>query len=120
MNQSDHRLAELAIGALVKCSPPISLQICGNFLAEHETGGPILGDLMGTVMGDALLWADCAPIHELAAYGGASLDRLTNTRLALGIRKKLFAQLWESFGPDDRKAFLAKVDPNGQFLRRVA
>lgn len=70
--------------------------------------------------GDALFWADCAPAHELVAYGAAALDRLRGLPLALDTRKRLFAQLWEAFNPKDRQAFLMRVDPQGRFLRKGA
>lgn len=112
--------ADQAIIALVKCHPDDAAQLCAAMLAELETGGPVMGDLLGTVTGDALLWADCAPAHELVAYGTAALDRLRGQGLGVGVRKKLFAHIWETFDPPDRLAFLARVDRSGRFHGKKA
>ncbi len=94
--------------------------ICATRLAELETGGPAMGNLLGTVTGDALFWADCAPVHELVAYGTAALNRLRTCALGLDTRKRLFARLWEGFDPKDRQAFLSRVDGEGRFLWKGA
>ncbi|WP_374292552.1 hypothetical protein [Paenirhodobacter enshiensis] len=101
--------------ALDHCDPEDAAHICATCLADLETGGPTLGDIFGTVMGDAVFWADVAPAHELAAYGLAALDRLRGTALGIGTRKRLFARLWETFDPKDRQAFLRRVDAEGKF-----
>jgi hypothetical protein len=106
--------------ALENCNPRDAAQICATFLAESETGGPLMGDLLGMVTGDALFWADCAPAHELVAYGTAALDQLRGQALGLDTRKHLFSRLWESFDPKVRRAFLARVDAEGRFLRKGA
>lgn len=93
-------------------------QICMAFLESMETGGPTLGDPFGMVTGDAMFWADCAPAHELVAYGTAALNRLRGTALGIGTRKRLFAALWRSFKDEDRKAFLSRVDAEGRFIGR--
>lgn len=101
--------------ALDHCVPEDVAHIAATCLADLETGGPTLGDIFGTVMGDAVFWADCAPAHELVAYGTAALDRLRGTALGIGTRKRLFARLWETFDPKDRQAFLRRVDAEGKF-----
>jgi hypothetical protein len=106
--------------ALDHCDPEDVAHICSTLLAELETGGPVMGDLLGTVTGDALFWADCAPVHELVAYGMAALDRLRGIALGLDIRKRLFAKLWETFDPKDRQAFLTRVDAEGRLVRKGA
>lgn len=95
--------------ALEHCDPADVLHACETALAELETGGPTLGDPFGTVTGDALIWADCAPAHELAAYATAALDRLRQRRIGLAARKKLFFALWQSLEPEHRLAFLERV-----------
>lgn len=112
--------ANAAWFALDHCDPQDVAHICATCLAELETGGPYFGDLLGTLTGDALFWADCAPAHELVAYGTAALDRLRGLALGLDTRKRLFARLWETFDPKDRQAFLTRVDAEGRFLRRGA
>lgn len=112
--------ANAAWFALDHCDPQDAAHICATVLAELETGGPCLGDLLGTLTEDALFWADCAPVHELVAYGASALDRLRGAALGLNTRKRLFARLWETFDPKDRQAFLARVDTEGRFIRKGA
>jgi len=106
--------------ALDHCAPEDVAHIAATCLADLETGGPTLGDIFGTVSGDAAFWADCAPAHELVAYGTAALDRLRGSALGIGTRKRLFARLWETFDTKDRQAFLRHVDADGKFIRRAA
>lgn len=104
--------------ALANCAPQDAAQLCAACLSEIETGGPVMGDLLGTVAGDAAIWADCAPVHELAAYAVAALDRLRGARLGVSARKRLFAELWQTFDDDDRQAFISRVDAEGRFIRK--
>ena len=106
--------------ALAECDPKAASEICAAYLDARRTGGPVLGDPFGMVSGDAGLWADSAPVHELAAYGVAALDRLRTANLGLNARKRLFAAIWQSFPEQDRKAFLARVDAEGRFVYRGA
>lgn len=106
--------------ALDHCDRQDTLHICETWLADLVTDGPTLGDPFGMVASDALFWADCAPAHELAAYGCAALDRLRGRALGLNVRKRLFAKLWETFDKPDRLAFLGRVDAEGKFLNRGA
>ncbi|MCB5409447.1 hypothetical protein [Pseudogemmobacter faecipullorum] len=100
--------------ALDHCDRQDVLHICATYLADLETGGPVMGDLLGTLTGDALFWADCAPAHELVAYGTAALDRLRRIPLGINTRKRLFADLWKAFAPDHRQAFLASIEKSGK------
>ena len=106
--------------ALDHCDRQDILHICETQLADLVTEGPTLGDPFGMLASDALFWADCAPAHELAAYGCAALDRLRGRTLGLSVRKRLFAKLWETFDKPDRLAFLGRVDAEGKFLNRGA
>ncbi|WP_136683120.1 hypothetical protein [Falsirhodobacter xinxiangensis] len=106
--------------ALRDADPDDAATICAAFLEEQKTNGPVMGDPFGTTTSDALFWADCAPPHELVAYGMAALDRLQDQPLGIKSRKKLFACLWKTFLPSDRQAFLMRVDPQGQFIDRGA
>lgn len=110
--------ATAALFALDHCARDDAIHICETILAENITDGPVLGDPFGTLTGDALFWADCAPVPELVAYGTAALGRLRQRPLGIVTRKKLLADLWQAFGSEDRQAFLARVDPQGRFLRR--
>ena len=109
--------AHAAWGALDLCAPQDRAVILADHLARLETGGPYFGDLLGTVTADATFWADCAPAHELVAYGTAALDRLRGLPLGLDTRKRLFARLWETFDLRDRQRFLPRVDAEGRFRR---
>lgn len=106
--------------ALDHCDRQDILHICETLLADLVTDGPTLGDPFGMVASDALFWADCAPTHELPAYGCAVLDKLHGRSLGINIRKRLFAKLWKAFDKRDRLAFLARVDAGGEFLHRGA
>ncbi|WP_154664665.1 hypothetical protein [Gemmobacter nectariphilus] len=117
---SANRAVDALCRALADCDPKAAAAICAAYLDDQRTGGPVLGDPFGMVAGDAGLWADSAPVHELAAYGVAALDRLRTANLGLNARKRLFAALWQSFPDQDRKAFLARVDAEGRFINRGA
>jgi hypothetical protein len=106
--------------ALDHCDRQDILHICETWLADLATDGPTIGDPFGMVAADALFWADCAPAHELAAYGCAALDKLHGCSVGINIRKRLFAKLWKAFDKRDRLAFLARVDVEGKFLNRGA
>jgi hypothetical protein len=106
--------------ALDHCDRQDILHICETLLADLVTDGPTLGDPFGMVASDALFWAECAPAHELAAYGCAALEKLHGRSLGINIRKRLFAKLWKAFDKRDRLAFLARVDSDGKFLNRGA
>lgn len=117
---SANTAADALCRALADCHPKDAAAICAAYLDDQRTGGPVMGDPFGMVSGDAALWADSAPVHELAAYGTAALDRLRTANLGLNARKRLFAALWQSFPDQDRKAFLARVDAEGRFVHRGA
>lgn len=98
---------------LGQCHPEDAAAICAAYLDSMKTNGPTLGDPFGMVAGDARFWADCAPIHELAAYGAAALEKLRGLALAKNARKRLFWDLWASFGADDQRAFMAQSRKGG-------
>lgn len=100
--------------ALDHCHPEDAAQVCAGYLDNLTTEGPILGNPFGMVTGEARMWADCAPVHEIAAYVTAGLDRLRGLALAKTARKRLFWAIWQSFDREDRQAFLARAN------RRVA
>ena len=112
--------ASAAAYALENCHPHDAAQLCAGILDAMQTDGPTLGDPFGMVAGDARFWADCAPPHELAAYGLAALEKLRGPALGIGQRKRLFAALWASFSEADRVAFLRRVDGEGRFHGRAA
>ncbi|WP_051294576.1 hypothetical protein [Gemmobacter nectariphilus] len=118
LEDGQYRAIAALCEALAECCIKDAAAICAAYLDDHRTGGPVMGDPFGMVSGDAALWADSAPAHELVAYGTAALDRLRTANLGLNARKRLFAALWRSFPDQDRKAFLARVDAEGRFIHR--
>ncbi|OWJ76977.1 hypothetical protein CDV49_12530 [Haematobacter genomosp. 1] len=68
---------------------------------------------------DARWWSGMATPAELLAYLSAALRELGGKALHRNHRKQLFAALWESFEEEDRQAFIARVDPTGQFRRKA-
>lgn len=101
--------------ALGECHPEDAAALCVAFLETHETGGPTLGDPFGMVAGDARLWAEAAPLHEVTAFTLAGLERLPKAHLSVAARKRAFVALWEGFNAEDRRAFLSHVDADGRF-----
>ena len=113
------RATTLAL-ALGEAHPADASAIAAAYLHAMQTDGPTMGDPFGMVASDARFWADCAPPHELAAYGLAALEKLRGSALGIGQRKRLFAALWASFSEADRVAFLRRVDADGRFHGRAA
>lgn len=69
---------------------------------------------------DAALWADSATPVELECYAAAALDRIGRATFAPRARKRIFVAIWESMDKAERRKFLSRVDPDGQFLRGAA
>lgn len=69
---------------------------------------------------DAAWWADLACPRELETYVGAGLRAIERKTFAPAARKRLLVALWAAMDQDDRRAFLKRVDPEGQFVPRVA
>jgi len=77
-------------------------------------------DLSMMLRQDAQYWADLAHPLELETYVVAALRAAQGRVLAPRAQKRFFVALWEAMPPEDRKKFLARVDPDGQFLRGAA
>lgn len=103
------QLATAAWEALIACPSDDAAALCAGFLDAMQTAGPPMGDPFGMLVGDARLWADVAPVHEVAAYGAAAMDRLCGSALGLNTRKRLFMALWTGLPPKERRAFLDRV-----------
>lgn len=69
---------------------------------------------------DAAWWADMAAPIEIEAYVAAGLRTMENKVFAPRARKRIFVALWEAMTPEDRRKFLSRVDPDGQFIRGAA
>lgn len=66
---------------------------------------------------EARWWASAASRFELLAYMQACLDQLADEAMKVNTRKRLMVQIWDTLPAPDRQAFLARVDPEGQFVR---
>lgn len=69
---------------------------------------------------DAAYWADMAHPMEVEAYVAAGLRAASDRVLSPRAQKRLFVVLWEAMPSEERKKFLSRVDPEGQFLRGAA
>jgi hypothetical protein len=87
--------------------------IMAALLEERRLAAPEVSDAyFRDLRQEADDWADWSDPSVLQAYACAALTRLDRApALGLLTRKRLFAAIWQSFGPEDRAAFLAKVDP---------
>lgn len=91
-----------------------ALALAYAFLEEFRAGPPP-GAMFGDVRQDAEWWADCALPAEVEAVVAAGLRRIERTQFGAAARKRIFVALWETMKPDDRRAFLVRVDPGGKF-----
>jgi len=82
---------------------------------EERRAGPPPHMAFGDIREDAAFWADTATPAEVEAVVAAGLRRIERTQFAAAARKRLFVALWETMEADDRRAFLARVDPKGNF-----
>ena len=87
--------------------------IMAALLEERRLAAPEVSDsYFRDLQQEAKDWADWSDPGVLQAYACAALTRLDRApALGLLTRRRLFAAIWQSFGPEDRAAFLAKVDP---------
>lgn len=90
--------------------------LCG-WLDENGAGMPD-PSYVDHVRRDAAVWADLATPAELEAYVAFGLRSMGNAYFSPGARKRLLVLLWEGLTAEDRKRFLAQVDPAGRFYRK--
>lgn len=109
-----HLKREAAVMALMELSPQDAAAIACTVLDEVRAGDPPY-DALGDIRGAAEWWADFANPAELQLYFASAAKRLENQALGIKSRKRMFAALWLSFSDQDRRAFLARVDPDGMF-----
>jgi hypothetical protein len=71
---------------------------------------------------EAAFWADCASLPELEAYGAAALREIEDRggRIPAGMLKRLLVDIWARLSEQDRRQFLARVDPRGLFQGKGA
>lgn len=105
--------------ALGECHPEDAAAICAAYLESQVTDGPV-HDAFGIVYSGAQLWAEAAPIHEIAAYTLAGLNRCKGSPFGIATRKKVLVALWQTLGEHDRHAFLSRVDEQGVFRKGAA
>jgi hypothetical protein len=110
-----HQCAITLTYALENAHPEDALTICCAALDQLRAGTPLPPLL--EIEDEARWWASMAAPFELLAYMQACLDRLTDEAMKVNTRKRLMVQLWETLPATDRQAFLARVDPQGQFVR---
>ncbi|MBA3325753.1 MAG: hypothetical protein H0T41_11005 [Rhodobacteraceae bacterium] len=106
--------ARLLAGAIAVCDPADAVVIMAAALDDLSAGQPDV-DLWSGIREQAADWAGFAHPLELEAYFAAALQRLGRTPLGIAARKRLIVALWTALGPDDRRNFLARVDPDGVF-----
>lgn len=70
-------------------------------------------ELFGNIRDDAQWWADTATPVEVELYAAAALKRIHKATFATRARKRIFMALWSEFTPQERSAFLAKVNGEG-------
>lgn len=116
--QSRRASAQLLCDAIANCHPQDAVQILSAALEDFETDGPMVS--LNDLRSDAKFWADCASPRELEVYLWAVLRVLEQRAFASTARKRIFVSLWDSFTDDDRAAFLSRVDPDSEFIRRAA
>lgn len=101
--------------ALENAHPEDALTICCAALDQLRIGTPLPPLL--EIEDEARWWASAASRFELLAYMQACLDQLADEAMKVNTRKRLMVQIWDTLPAPDRQAFLARVDPEGQFVR---
>lgn len=104
-----------ALDELARVDPAAAGEIACRALDYAYAGSPAVS--LDDLRADAEFWADCAHPREVEVYFAACLSRLGKTDLGLNARKRLFAALWESFDPAERRAVVRRVDPEGKIRR---
>jgi len=92
------------------------VELLAGFIEHCGAGSPRL-DPFGDIREDARFWADVASPPELEAYVAAGLRRIERTQFARSACKRILVSMWEALPTDDKRAFLARADPDGVFRR---
>lgn len=112
----EHLLAAHDLAVAAKAEHPLAEILCAAL--EDFAGGPPREMFLSRLREDAEHWAYCALPLEIEAYVGAGLQRIERVEFAAPARKRLLVALWASMGTEERRRFLSRVDPEGQFVRR--
>jgi hypothetical protein len=113
------RARHLAV-AIAQCDRRDALAVMSAAIADLGAGMPSLLSAEDEIRERALWWADTAAEVELVQYACAAMARLQTSPLGLPHRKRLLAAIWKALPDADRRAFLARVDPRGNFQGRQA
>lgn len=103
------------IRAQAKGDAPQVVAVLSAALDDLGAGMPELSAVSASLRADADWWADFATPHEVEAITAAGLRRIGEGPFGLAARKRILAMMWTSLTDDDRRAFLARVDPKGAF-----
>ena len=114
---NEHIMALYDLLVASKAQHPVGEALCE--VLEMMEAGPPREAFLSRLREDAEHWADVALPLELEAYVGAGLRRIERVEFAPAARKRLFVALWASTGTEERRRFLSRVDPDGQFVRRA-
>lgn len=105
----------MLLAAIRMCDRGDAAQVMCAELERIGAGMPAPALLDEQIRTDAAWWADTATPMEIEAYGAACLRKIERTAFCEAARKRIFVTLWESFDVLFRKAFMRRVDPQGQF-----
>lgn len=105
----------MLLAAIRMCTREDAAQVMSAELERIGAGMPGPAFLEEQIRADAAWWADMATPLEAEAYVAAGLRRIERTAFCEAARKRIFATMWESFSDADRKSFMRRVDPQGQF-----
>jgi hypothetical protein len=97
------------IGALMRAGPKISAEVITSVLEDMTICEPeIAGNYLDSLREAAEFWADTASPAAVETYVAIGLRAIAQRR-AFGVkaRKRLMVEIWNSFTPEDRAAFLA-------------
>lgn len=110
--------ADYLCAAISVCHPQDAVQIMAAALEDMAAGMPE-PPFLSVTRSDAQWWADLATPVELEAYAGAALRVIGQRAWGLGARKRLLVHLWQGLPEDERRKFVARVDPAGKFRGRA-
>ncbi len=112
------RLVEL-VAAIRSAPAREAAEVMACVIDDGRAGLPP-HDAWGDIRADAAWWADIATPPEIEAVVAAGLRRIDRALFAEAARKRLFVALWDAMAPADRRAFLARVDPEARFRGAAA
>lgn len=112
-SKGDHAIA--IVGAVMRAGPQLAAEVMTALLEEKTVCDPeIAGHYLDALRDAAEFWADTASPAAVDTYVAVGLKSIAKRR-AFGVaaKKRLMVAIWNSFGPDDRRAFLAMAERGG-------